>query len=880
MAESGTRTATFLLTDIEQSTKGWEVDPGAMRAAIRRHDQVVRSAIRGHGGRIRTSKGEGDSFFSQFASARDAVAAACSLQLALLEERWPPGIEIRVRVALNSGEADEADPRGPVVNRCARLRAAAHGGQVLLTKATAELCDHLPALASLHPLGEHRLRDLSQPVFIYELRHPGLAADFPPPRTLNRFAQNLPVQLTTFLGRERELEELKTRMGQARLLTIAGVGGSGKTRLAAQLAAEVLDRYPDGAWFIDLSPLDDGSLIPQALAAALAIREPQPGDLMTAISRELTGDRCQVDCLVILDSCEHLIDPCAAVAEQLLRTCPQLTILATSREPLHLPGEQVWRIPALSLPDPGGDGLESDAVQLFLQRARLSNPDLTLGPGDEDRVGQICARLDGLPLAIELVAAQAGAVTIPALESELSGISGLSQQRTSVPRQRTLEAAFNWSYELLDEGEQRLFRRLGVFRSGFSVDAVQYICSRDEPRLLTRLASLIDKSLVQRTEAVPGRERYRLLETMRDFAERRLDESAEAAAVRGRHFDYFLALAGRADVELRGPAQAEWLDRLGEEHDNLRAAFAETTDPLRRMQLALELNRFRTLRGHLSEARATLEDAISSAGEPSQLRALALNAVAGLAWAQGDRTDAQTWLEASLADSRALGDPTRIQPCLANLGVMASSQGDYEQARAYFMESEELAHQIGDERAAAIVLTNLGLVEAELGEHERARHTLSESLGYYRRVGDEAMAVNSLVNLGIAAVYANRPDEGSRRYAEALQIGSRLDDLKNVANCLEGLAWTATQGGNAERALRLAGAAAALRQAIGAPHSPWGEQQLQRWLPQARAALSAGVAETVWREGQLLSRQQAVALALQGVESTAGGTLGASGENS
>jgi predicted ATPase len=831
-----------------------------MRSAIRRHDQLLRSTIRTHGGKVRTSKGEGDSFFAEFESASNAVAAACQIQLAITGETWPPGADVRVRIALNSGETSARDPRGPVVNRCARLRAAANGGQVLVTQATAQLCDRLPPLASLHSLGEHRLRDLAQPVGIYELRHAGLRSNFPPLLTLSRYAHNLPIQPSDFVGRQTELAALVGLLPRSRLLTLTGAGGSGKTRLALQLAAEALDRFPDGAWFVDLSPLADGSLVPQALAAALALAEPKGGDLVEAIADELSGERCQLSCLVVLDNCEHLIDRCAGLAERLLMSCPQLTIVATSREPLRVAGEAVWRVPPLGLPADNRTAVEADAVRLFVDRARLSSPGFE--PLELEQIADICRRLDGLPLAIELVAARCGALPVDRLHRELESLGTLASRRTSVSRQRTLEATFQWSYALLEETEKSLFRSLAVFAGGFTVEAVRQASGLDGGRLLPVLSSLIDKSLVQAMETTEG-ERYRLLETVRDFAAGRLVAAGEEGAVRESHFRFFAALADKGGAELRKTEQAQWLHRLADDHDNLRVALLHGRAwPEDRLRLAVALNRFWMLRGHLSEGRQALAEAVDAVPEASALRAEGFNALAGMAWGQADLSAANTSLERSLHDFRLIGEPSRIQPCLTNLGVLAASRGELAAASDYFRESLQLARELTDQRAASLVLTNLGLVDAALGRHEEARSELFESLAIKSGLGDRAIMVTSLLNLGIAALYSNRLEEASQRLREALVIANELNDARHVVDCLEGLAWVAAGRRHAERSLRLGAAASAVRQAIGASRTPFVQGQIERWLPAARAALSPVAAEAAWQEGLALTRQQAAEIAL------------------
>ncbi|HJT04532.1 MAG TPA: adenylate/guanylate cyclase domain-containing protein [Pseudonocardiaceae bacterium] len=644
-------TVTFLLTDVEGSTFLWESAPDAMGAAIRRHYQLLDAAIALHGGVRPEEQGEGDSVVAAFACAPAALAAALDVQRAFGGERWPEGAALKLRIALHTAQAqlrDEVNYFGPAVNRCARLRAVAHGGQVVLSRTTRDLvCDQLPDGAELADLGVHRLRDLGQPEHVYGLAHPDLPAEFPPLRSLGTLSTNLPAELTSFIGRSTELAELSELLGQVRLLTITGAGGCGKTRLARHAAAASLGGHLDGVWWVELAQLEDAAFVPAAVIAAIGVRElPGQGPLGTLVAY-LRARRA----LLILDNCEHLPGACAQLAEALLRGCPSLTVLATSRAPLGVPGETAWRVPSMSLPadarrayrEPVEVLWRSDAVRLFVDRATQVRPDFQLTPANAPAIAQICAELDGIPLAIELAAAQvrvlASAQIAHRLGDRFQLLAGGS--RAAVPRQRTLQASIDWSYELLSEGERTLLRRLSVFTGGWTLDAAEQVCGGTgvggiDGAVAQLLTGLVGKSLV--TVAEPGAEhdaevRYGLLETVRQYGAARLAEAGELDAMGERHFAYYVDLAERAEpAVLRAGKDDPILRRLATELPNLRAALerAAAIDPdaaVKRFDLLLALGDAQWWAGHVSEASATFQAATSLARQfhnPDRLAEAAL----------------------------------------------------------------------------------------------------------------------------------------------------------------------------------------------------------------------------------------------------------------
>jgi predicted ATPase/class 3 adenylate cyclase len=683
-------TITFLFTDVESSTRAWLRNTAAMGAALARHDALIEHLVAEHDGQVVRPRGEGDSRFAVFARASDAVAAACAVQLALVEEHWDLTEPLQVRMAAHTGEADLrlGDYYGPAVNHCARLRAVAHGGQVVVSAVTAELVrETLPTQVSLRDLGLHQLKDLEQPERVWQLVHPNLPADFRPLTSLSARRTNLPIELSSFVGREQAIAELSDLLASARLLTLTGPGGIGKTRLALHLAADALANYPHGVWLVRLDALADNDLVPAAIATVMGIRE-QPGRSLLETLTDAIGSS---QLLLVLDNCEHLIQACAKLAEALLQACPQVQLLATSRESLNVAGEVVWHVPPLSLPEPHRPPApeqlgEYQAVRLFIERAVAVRHGFAVTNQNAPAVAQVCQRLDGIPLAIELAAARVGVLSVEQLVERLDERFRLltGGSRTASPCQQTLRAAIDWSYELLSEAERALFRRLAIFAGGWTMEAAEAVCVGNaiaSEDVLDRLSSLVNKSLVNAEER-HGAERYRLLETIRDYARERLEASGEAEAVRRQHAEHFLALAEHVAPELRGARQAQWVKRLDAEHDNLRAALhwcVEHGEVEQGLRLGGALWRFWQMHGHLTEGRERLMEALRlpEDGMPSErrmaARAVALNGAA--AWrGTGDYALARSMYEERLAISRELGDRLGVAESLNNLGIVAARQ--------------------------------------------------------------------------------------------------------------------------------------------------------------------------------------------------------------
>ena len=588
----------------------------------------------------------------------------------------------------------------------------------------------------------------------------------------------LPGWLTAFVGRQAELERIPPLLERTRAVTITGPGGAGKTRLALRLAGDLLSRHP-ATWFVDLSTIQDASLVLPAVATALGVEE----------FSSVAG-------LIVLDNCEHVIERAAEAADQLLHASPRVLLLATSREPLLFDGEAVWRLEPLP---------EEDAAILFEQRANLSDPSFELNAKNASLVADLCRRLDGIPLALELAAAQVGPLGLEAVREHLDAL----RRRAGPERHQTLEAAIGWSYELLSVAEQRLLRRLSVFRGGFSEEAVAAICGPDA-ELLPELAR---KSMVM----AAGGDRWALLETIRAFAEARLEESGEAAAIRSAHAELYLALATQA--VLTGAAQSLWLPRLEAEHDNFRAALASSADP----RLAVALHRFWLLRGHLSEGRAWLEQ-VGSPDEPE-----VHNAIAGIAWRQGDYAAARTHLLAALAGWERVSDSAGQQRSLANLGVLAASQGDFKAAVEHYRLSLSLADQ---PRAIAILRSNLGLALAELGSFAEAASLLDSALSVVRSLEEPALIGATLANLGVLALNRGETAAARQSFLEALEVLQGIGDTPDAASCFEGLACVEALEGNPARARELVEQAEEIRAAIGSRASAAQRARLERYALQ------------------------------------------------
>jgi predicted ATPase/class 3 adenylate cyclase len=906
---------TFLLSDIEGSTRLWEEHPEATNAAIARHGDLAAELVSQHGGTLVKRQGEGDSLFAVFPSAADAVAAACALQSAFASEVWPTPTPLRVRLALHTGEAlvRDGDYYGSTVNRCARLRAAAHGGQTLLTRAVQELVgDSLPPGARLKDLGDHRLRDLSRPDRVFQLLSPGAAKEFPPIRSLESHANNLPGQLTSFVGRERDLLAVRELLGRTRLLTLTGSGGTGKTRLALQLAAGVLDDYGDGVWLIELAALSDPALVPRTVATVLTLPG-EPGlPLTDALIERLRSSRA----LLVMDNCEHVLSAVASLVETLLRACPDLRVLASSREGLNIPGEATYRVPSMSLPDAGDPTeperlLESEAVRLFVERAHLYQPRFALTPENAGAVSQVCLRLDGIPLALELAAARLRSLSVEEICARLDDRFRLltGGSRTALPRQQTLRALIDWSYYLLSEPEQVLLRRLSVFRGGWTLEAAECVCSGipiEEGAVLDVLTYLVEKSLVI-TEDQAGSTRYALLETVRQYAGDRLMECGEGVALRTRAAEFFVGLAERERLRQYGPDQRASIDRVEADHDNLRAAaewfVSEPGGVEMSLRLVGALIGVWVVRGHYQEglARAVRALALPGADRYPHPRAQALAAAGLLCDNRGDLAAARAYYGEALELSRSLHDVTLAGRILNNLAVVARKQRHYAEGQQLAEEALRLFRQAGDRGRIAWLLANLSAqarldgdldlalarareslalhreqdfahgiafslhqvadVLLEQGDLSGSRAAGEESLQLFRHIGQEHGIASSTVKLAVLALREDDVPTARRLHLLGLEGYWRIGLRSDIEGQVRALAHLAAEEGTpqgARAAARFYGAAETLREAVGAGLSSGERDELEGDRRLLTEALGADLLQAEWAAGRRLTTDQAV----------------------
>jgi predicted ATPase/class 3 adenylate cyclase len=845
VSELLTGTVTLLFTDIEGSTRLLaELGPEPYAEALSAHRRVLRDAFAGHGGlEVGT---DGDALFVVFERASDAVAAARDGQIAL------SGSRIRVRMGIHSGTplVSEGNYVGIDVHRAARIAAAGHGGQVLVSASTRALLDRQ---FELRDLGEHRLKDLSEPERLFQLG----TETFAPLASLSN--TNLPTPTSSMVGREFLIAQLCDLVvsGRSRLVTLTGPGGTGKTRLAVAAASVLLPRFANGVFFVELAPIRDPRLVVSEIARALGTRERGP----RGPEEELIAHLESRALLLVLDNFEQVLEA-APVLARLLRACPALAILVTSRSALRLTGEQEFPVPPLELPPPQARGAEelgrNESVALFVERARSVAPGFTITDGTAPDVADICRRLDGIPLAIELAAARTKLLgpheLLARLERRLSLLTGGPKD---VPeRQRTLRAAIEWSYDLLGEGERRLLARLAVFAGTFGLEAAEDVAEAD----LETLSALIDCSLLRSVE----HSRFDMLETIREYAQERLEGTDAADHLRTRHAAHFLALAERAEAELGGPEQSAWLDVVEADHDNLRAAIAwlGPREPLLRTRLAVALRRFWYVRGHLTEARRHFEEALAEGGAPPHLRQRAMSAIAATALIQGDRKEAARWATEVVDLARASGDPALLANALSNLGATVIAASQPARAAALLEESVALARRAGDERVLALALNNLGDVALTAGDYPRAEANFDESLGLLRRRRDAANVARSLFNLGAVAFRLNRREDARARLRESITICRELGDKEDLAWCLEGFAAIAAAEGQPERAGLLLGSAQALLGDMGAALKPFERQLHDETTASVLERLGeAGLADTASR-GAALTTEDAVELAL------------------
>ena len=811
-------TVTFLFTDIEGSTRLWQEQPEAMRPALARHDEILRAAIEAHGGHY--VKTTGDGAHAVFATAADGIDAAVAAQVAIGLEEWPLPAPLRVRMGLHSGPAElrDGDYYGTTVNRAARIMSVAHGGQVVLSLAAQELARD--GGREVLDLGEHRLKDLGQPERIFQVVDPALDGEFPPLRSLDTFTSNLPTQLTSFVGRDDELAGVAKALDERRLVTLTGTGGVGKTRLSVQVAAEVLPRFGDGAWFCELATAADGETMAQLVAAELGVAQRSGMSLEASISDYL---RPKV-LLLVLDNCEHLLSAVGALAGRVLRECPGVRILATSREGLAVSGEQVWPLPSLPLPDPSdapATTAANDAVVLFVERATAARATFALDAANAGAVAEICRRLDGIPLAIELAAARVVSMAPVEIKELLDERFRLltGGRRTSVERHQTLRATVDWSYSLLGEQEQAVFDRLGVFAGTFDTRAAQAVVTGDDLEswdVLDALAELVGKSMVVAEDTAQSTTRFRMLETLRQYARERLDEHGEIDRWRRRHAEYFVAWAEEAGRGLEGPDEVAWRTRENAELDNLRASVTWALDGDDADDIGLALGIVAALCEEAQTNPAAgvglwAEWALPFVGDASpQVRYAVTAASAMYLMTLGRYEDAVARAERAIADGVPSESPSPTSAFVA-LGQSLLVLGQPERAIATLREGAQLADRDypGSIQPTRGHVWFAGIL-AQVGD-PLARAETGIALRMAREVGNPSSLANALMGYGWA-VLAEDPVAALAAFDERIALGHQGASPIGTAATLCLAAGVRARSGD------LAGAARDLRESVESSH--------------------------------------------------------------
>jgi predicted ATPase/class 3 adenylate cyclase len=882
MTNLPTGTVTFLFTDIQGSTRLLQELGDAWPPLLERHRQIARAAwVAQMGVEVGT---EGDSFFVVFTSALPALAAAAATQHGLAAEAWPPGAEIRVRIGMHTGEGVVRGGGyvGLDVHRAARIANAGHGGQVLVSATTHALVEgSLPDGLALRELGEHRLKDLSRPEHIWDLVIEGLPGDFPPLRTLDAVPNNLPTQLTTFLGRQRELAEAAALLDGARLLTLTGPGGTGKTRLALQLAADATERFHDGVYFVPLGTIGEPALVVPTIAQALGMPDPGGGAL-DRLAEQLEGKQL----LLVLDNFEQVIDAAPQIGELLTRL-PDMRVLATSRSPMRVYGEQEYPVPPLALPDPRHlPDLETlgqfASVALFVERAMAVRPGFAVDPSNAPAIAEICVRLDGLPLAIELAAARVRVLSPPAILSRLGDrLSLLAGGSTNMPeRQQTLRGAIAWSHELLEPGDRGAFARLSVFAGGSDLAAVEGVALRDwppdagpPPDPLEAVSSLLDKSLLRQEVSPTDEPRFQMLESIRVYGLERLDELETGSETRRRHADYYLALAESLAGQVFGAGQRAALDALQQEHDNLRAAITfaiDEGDAGRAMRLLAATWRFWQMRGYLPEARDKAERILAMPGGPPEDRLKALDAAGGIAYWQGDVLPSRAWYQQEATLATELGDEPGLAEALYNESFTYSldpSISDQQRSRELAQDALDRFRSLGDRQGEGKALW--GVVNSYVFSDDRgpAAALVEESIAIARELDDRFQLGWALFTRGLIAMQVADHDLARASYEEAIKIFHETDDLTGYVIVLDGFAALEWVTGDRDVAMRIAGAASAIQDVAGIGLAQINREAAQ-FFPDEMLRESEFASEHA--AGKALTADQAIELALHRAGSAKG----------
>jgi len=919
-----TGTVTFLFTDIEGSTELAQQHPDAMPALLARHHAILREAINASHGVV--FKTIGDAFCAAFSSAEDAFRASVAAQNVLQHEAWSPA-SIKVRMGLHSGIAQPeldgnrlTDYSGYLtLTLVQRIMSAAYGGQTLVSNSSAELLrGHLPKDVALRDMGEHRLKGLTNLERLWQIVAPDLVSDFPALHTLNAVPNNLPVQLTTFIGREKEIKEIKQAIFTSRLVTLIGTGGTGKTRLAFQVATELLDKFSHGVQVIELAPLADPSLIPQTIASVFGVGTVEGRSVMTAVIDFLHDKKL----LLILDDCEHLITACAKLTDELLKNCPDIRILASSREAFGINGEMAYHVPSLSLPsqNPTMEDLENcEAARLFIDRATVVNPHFRLTTQNTASIAKICQQLDGIPLALELAAARAKVFSVDQIADRLSDRFRLltGGSRTALPHQQTLRAAIDWSHDLLPENERILLRRLSVFANGWTFEAAEAVCGSDEFNVLDLLPHLVDKSLVVVDQHGGEDPRFRMLETIRQYARDRLVDAGEIELARNQHAAYFLQMAERVEPNLYASDAIRWMDLLEAEYDNFRAAldWLVESQPESALKLIASLLIFWVGRGYYAEGVGWAEGAVAhtealppvaadGALRRKKLIGYALAALVLLSIVQGDNTRAESAAEKGAALAREIGDKTLLAQTFSYLCLGLLSNGDThlveermseavgaaraggdtytlgitmgitaeafillnkepETRQAYAQEGIAILESNGNAWGQSVILLGLGMAAKYSGHFDEARQKFAVLEPLLRAQGDVHRLKLIRSELAHMQRYEGHLEQAEQLYRETILGWRHIGHRAAVANQLECLAFIAIARHQPERAAGLLGAAEMLREKINIPMNSYERQEYTQHVDELRTGLDKETFAAAWAKGRALSMEQAVDFALQ-----------------
>jgi len=912
MSEYPSGTVTFLFTDIEGSTKLSQEFPEEMPALLARHNEILENAIKGQNGFIFNIVG--DSYHAAFHNAERGLNAALEAQRSLNNEVWSPA-PIKVRMGLHTGNVTLENPGSSspytgyaTLALTSRVMSAGHGGQILLSQDSVNLLDTLTQI-ELKDMGEHNLKDVQRPQRMYQVVASDLPTEFPPLKTLKVTNHNLPLNLTSFVGREKEISEIEVSLEESRLLTLIGPGGTGKTRLSIQLGSQLLSSFKDGVWLAELAPIADPSLVMQTIAAALGIQE-VPGVPIQTLVLDFLREK---QLLLIFDNCEHLVGASAKAADEFLHTAPKIKIIASSREALGINGETVYRVPSLSLPNQAQVTKEAalgcESVQLFVDRASAANPKFQLTDENASAVAQICSRLDGIPLAIELSASRITVFSPEQIAKRLDDRFKLltGGSRTALPRQQTLRALIDWSYDLLSEDERALLRRLSVFAGGWTFEAAETICNNVD--VFEYLPHLINKSLVVVKDE--GEEpRYYLLETIRQYARDKLLEAGEGEGTRDRHLAYYLALAETAEDHLLRSTAGKWTDQLELELDNLRTAleWGMSNDPESSLRIAGALVYFWLTRSHDLEGLRWLTEAMAhSKPAPDQQisnLAKAWSAIALLNFSQGQNGESQKAGKEAVRLWRQIDDKRYLAIALAYYAVsnvylgneaealsameevmlfvrevndkpfmavalgmivqiIAMIQGDFETARAYGEEAIAIMREHGNPWYVRILLFWVGIMEVQQGNFNEARSKLKSAQTYMREAGDRHRI--NMVDSELAHIerYEGHYREAGVLYKGTLKEWQRIGHRAAVAHQLECMAFIARASEQTEKSAQLLGAAEALREKIGAAMTPPEREAYDKEVADLKANMDEKEFASLWAEGRSMGMEQAIEIALK-----------------